>query len=102
VKHKYTLEWHLPLTTMPTCMFKLLKDSSNAEVVTFVCLYPSEQVFSHSADVTFTDDRIADFDLCLACLALSSEGSFTCHTFCDIKARVIQSHTKGRSPRPTA
>jgi hypothetical protein len=38
------------------------------------------QIFSSLATVTITGDRAANFDLCLALTAFSSEGSSTCHT----------------------
>jgi hypothetical protein len=56
-------------------------------VCLFVCLIdcfdPHEQFFSNLAAVTITGDRAANLDLCLALTAFSSEGSFTCHTYCD-------------------
>jgi hypothetical protein len=33
--------------------------------------------------VTITGDRAANLDLCLTLTAFSSEGSFTCYTYCD-------------------
>jgi hypothetical protein len=38
--------------------------------------------FNYLATVTTTGDRAANVDLCLALTAFSSEGSFTCHTYC--------------------
>jgi hypothetical protein len=54
----------------------------------FVCLFvfvndSHEQFFSYLATVTITGDRAANLDLCLALTAFSSEGSFTCHAYCD-------------------
>jgi hypothetical protein len=47
------------------------------------CFESHEQFFSYLATVTITSDRAANLDLCLALMAFSSEGSFTCHTNCD-------------------
>jgi hypothetical protein len=49
----------------------------------FVCFESHEQFFSYLATVTITGDGAANLDLCLALTAFSSEGSFTCHTYCD-------------------
>jgi hypothetical protein len=49
----------------------------------FVCFESHEQFFSYLATVIITGDRVANLDLCLALTAFSSEGSFTCHTYCD-------------------
>jgi hypothetical protein len=63
----------------------------------FDCFEPHEQFFSYLADVTITDDRVANLDLCLALTAFSSEGSFTRHISCDTG----RSHPKDRYPRLT-
>jgi hypothetical protein len=52
-------------------------------VCLFVCFESHEQFFSYLATVTITGDRAANLDLFLALAAFSSEGSFTCHTYCD-------------------
>jgi hypothetical protein len=57
--------------------------------------------FSYPATDTITGDRAANLDPCLALLAFSSEGSFSCHTYCDTGPRFIRSHLKDRHPRPT-
>jgi hypothetical protein len=57
--------------------------------------------FSYPAAVTITGDGAANLDLCLALMAFSNEGSFSCHTYCDTGPRFIWSHTKDRHPRPT-
>jgi hypothetical protein len=49
----------------------------------FVCFESHEQIFSYLATVTITGDGAANLDQCLALTAFSSEGSFTCHTYCD-------------------
>jgi hypothetical protein len=38
-------------------------------------------------------DRAANLDLCLALAAFSSEGSFMCHTYCDMGS-VFRSYPK--------
>jgi hypothetical protein len=51
-----------------------------------VCLFvfeSDEQFFSYLMLVTFTGDKTANLDLCLALITFSCEGSFTCHTYCD-------------------
>ena len=60
-----------------------------------------EQFFSYPAAVAITGDGAANLDLCLALMAFSSEGSFSCHTYCDTGPRFMLSHPKGRHPRPT-
>jgi hypothetical protein len=49
----------------------------------FVCFESHEHFFSYLTTVTITGDRDTDLDLCLALVAFSSEGSFTCHTYCE-------------------
>jgi hypothetical protein len=51
--------------------------------------------------VTITGDRAENLDLCLAFMAFSSEGSFTCNTYCHTRPRYIRSHPDDRHPRPT-
>jgi hypothetical protein len=61
----------------------------------FVCLFEShEQFFSYLATVTITGDRAANLDICLALVAFSSEGSFTCHTYCDTGPPFLRSYPK--------
>jgi hypothetical protein len=60
----------------------------------FVCFESHEQFFSYLATVTITGDRAANLDLCLAHTAFSSEGSFTCHTYCDTGPPFLMSHPK--------
>jgi hypothetical protein len=44
--------------------------------------------------VTITGDGAANLDLCLALMAFSSEGSFTCHTYCDTGPPFLRSYPK--------
>jgi hypothetical protein len=63
----------------------------------FVCLFyfeSHEQFFSYLATVTITGDKAANLDLCLALTAFSSEGSFTCHTYCDTGPPFLRSYPK--------
>jgi hypothetical protein len=61
----------------------------------FVCLFGVAQaIFQLSATVTITGDRAANFDLCVAVTAFSSEGSFTCHTYCDTGPLFLRSYPK--------
>jgi hypothetical protein len=60
----------------------------------FVCFESHEQFFSYMATVTITGDGAANLDLCLALTAFSSEGSFTCHTYCDTGPPFFRSHPK--------
>jgi hypothetical protein len=54
-----------------------------------------EQFFSYLATVTIAGDRAAkDLDLCLALTAFSSEGYFTCHTYCDTGPPFLTSYPK--------
>jgi hypothetical protein len=66
-----------------------------------VCFCLPEQFFSYPTAVTITGDWAANLDVCLALMPLSSEGSFTCHTYCDKGSQFIRSHPKDRHPRPT-
>jgi hypothetical protein len=61
----------------------LCSDILHSTVCLFVCFESHEQFFSYLATVTIAGDRAANLDLCLALAAFSSEGSFTCHTYCD-------------------
>jgi hypothetical protein len=68
-----------------------------------VCLFIAAwAIFCYSAAVTISDGRFAnlDLDLCLALVAISSEGSFTCYTCCD-KGHFIRFHPKDWYPRTT-
>jgi hypothetical protein len=65
-----------------------------------VCLQLHEQFFSYLAADTITGDRAANLDLCLALMAFSSEGSFTCHTYCATGPRFIRCHPKDRHHVP--
>jgi hypothetical protein len=60
----------------------------------FVCFELREQFFSYLATVTITGDKAANLDLCLALTAFSSEGSFTCHTYCDIGPPFLRLYPK--------
>jgi hypothetical protein len=64
----------------------------------FVCLFDCfeshEQFFSYLATVTITCDGAANLVLCLALTAFSSEGSFTCHTYCDTGPSFLRSYPK--------
>jgi hypothetical protein len=55
-------------------------------VCLFVCFESHEQLFSYLVTVTIAGDRAANLDLCLALTPFSSEGSFTCHTYCDTRS----------------
>jgi hypothetical protein len=62
--------------------------------IMFVCFESHEQFFSYLATVTIAGDRAANLDLCLALTAFSSEGSFTCHTYCDTGLPFLRSYPK--------
>jgi hypothetical protein len=56
----------------------------------FVWLFIAAQaIFSHLAAFTITGDRTANLDLCLPLTAFSSKSYFTCHTYCDLRFKVI-------------
>ena len=56
-------------------------------------------LFSYLTTVTITGDRAADLDLCLALTAFSSEGTFTCHNYCDTGPPFLKGHIrKTRDP----
>jgi hypothetical protein len=63
----------------------------------FVCLFcceSHEQFFSYLATVTITGDKTANLYVCLALTAFSSEGSFTCHTYCDTGTPFLRLYPK--------
>jgi hypothetical protein len=60
----------------------------------FVCFESHKQFLSYLATVTIAGDRAANLDLCLALTAFSSEGSFTCHTYCDTGHLFLRSYPK--------
>jgi hypothetical protein len=60
----------------------------------FVCFESHDQFFSYLATVTIAGDRTANLDLCLALMTFSSEGSFTCHTYCDTGPLFLRSYSK--------
>jgi hypothetical protein len=57
----------------------------------FVCLFVLSRTSNFSA-VTIAGDRAVNLDLCLALTAFSSEGSLTCHTYCDTGPSFLRSH----------
>ena len=63
-------------------------------VCLFICFESHEQFFSYMATVTIAGDRVANLDLCLALTAFSSEGSFTCHTYCDTGPPFLRSYPR--------
>jgi hypothetical protein len=67
---------------------------SLSNVCLFGCFVSHEQFFSYLATVTITGDGAANLDLCLALTAFSSEGSFTCHTYCDTGPPFLRSYPK--------
>jgi hypothetical protein len=62
--------------------------------IVFCLLYFESQFFSYLATVTITGDRAGNLDLCLVLTAFSSEGSFTCHTYCDTGPPFLRSYPK--------
>jgi hypothetical protein len=69
----------------------------------FVCLFIAMVAsFRYPVAVTITGGKAANLDLCLALMTFRSEGSFTCHTYCDTTSRFIRFHLKDLSPCPTA
>jgi hypothetical protein len=60
----------------------------------FVCFESHKQFFSYLVTVTITGDGAANLDPCLALTAFSSEGSLTCHTYCDTGPPFLRSHPK--------
>jgi hypothetical protein len=66
----------------------------SAFVCLFVCFESHEQFFSYLATVIIAGDRAANLNLCLALTAFSSEGSFTCHAYCDTGPPFLRSYPK--------
>jgi hypothetical protein len=56
--------------------------------------YMLKKKISYLAAVTIAGDRAANLDLCLVLTAFSSEGSFTCHTYCDTGPLFLRSYPK--------
>jgi hypothetical protein len=69
----------------------------------FVCLFVYSRLsnFQLSGGCHHYRWRGYNLDLWLALMVFSSEGSFSCHTYCDTGPRFIRSHSKDRHPRPT-
>jgi hypothetical protein len=55
------------------------------------CFESHEQYFSYLVTINITGDRAANLDLCLA---FSSEGCFTYHTYCNIGPPFLRSYPK--------
>jgi hypothetical protein len=68
--------------------------STRVVMIFFICFESHEQFFSYLATVTIAGDRAANLDICLALTAFSSEGSFTCHTYCDMGPLFLRSYPK--------
>jgi hypothetical protein len=85
--HKMTDAKHVQ-----SCSWVTHSISSRDEM--FVCFESHEQFFSYLTTVTITGDRAANLDLCLPLMAFSSEGSFTCHTYCDMRPPYLRSSEK--------
>jgi hypothetical protein len=69
----------------------------NRDDFDFVCLFcfeSHEHFFSYLVTVTITSDRAAHLDLYLALTAFSSEGSYTCHTYCNTGPPFLRSYPK--------
>jgi hypothetical protein len=63
----------------------------------FVCFIAAWAIFfSYPAAVTITGDRTANLDLCLALAAFKSEGTYSCHTYCNTGPRFRWYHPNGR------
>jgi hypothetical protein len=58
------------------------------------CSESHEQFFSYLATVAITGDGAANLDICLALTAFSSEGSFTCNTYCYTGPPFLRSYPK--------
>jgi hypothetical protein len=66
-------------------------------VVLFICVFVYSPMNDFSAvwQLITIDGRIAaNLDLCLTLPAFSSEGSFTCHTYCDTGPLLLRSFPK--------
>jgi hypothetical protein len=92
--------WKLKGESNWTCIklyyyYLLIKDREKEESC---CL---QQFFSYPSAITITSGRAANLDLCLALMNFSKEGSFSCHSYCDIGPRFMKSHPKDWHPRPT-
>jgi hypothetical protein len=58
----------------------------------FVCFELQEEFFSYLTTDTITGDMTCNLDICLTLTAFSSEGSFTCHTYCDMGPPFLMSY----------
>jgi hypothetical protein len=73
---------------------RAMYDGYNPSFCLLVWFESQEQFFSYPAAVTITGGRAANLYLCLALTALSNEGSFTCHTYCDTGPSFLRSYPK--------
>ena len=73
-------------------------ESCLTKFVLFVCLFVLSRTSNISAicmaTVTIAGDRAVNLDICLALTAFSDEGSFTCHTYCDMGPLFLRSYPK--------
>jgi hypothetical protein len=70
--------------------FKYCNNRDVNKKINKISVYSRTSNFSdYLAAVTITGDRAENLDLCLALVAFSSEGSFTCHTCCDTEPRFM-------------
>jgi hypothetical protein len=90
VSHLIKLRVRFPLCG--TAILPSNTDSPIIETNLFDCFESHEQFFNYQATVTITCDRASNLNLRLALAALSSEGSFTCHTYCDTGPLFVRSH----------
>jgi hypothetical protein len=69
---------------------------TNGSWLRFVCLFwVARAIFQLSGECKhITGDRVANLDLCLALTAFSSEGSCTCHTYCDTGPPFLRPYPK--------
>jgi hypothetical protein len=82
------------LALLCTFMYNIMHGILMIFLYLFVCFKSRELFFSYLATVTIAGDRAANLDLCLAHKAFSSEGSCTCHTYCDKGPPFLRSYPK--------
>jgi hypothetical protein len=70
------------------CKFSKCKEIGS--IFGYICLLPPQQFFSYPVAIAISGDSAANLNLCLAIMAVSSEGSFTCLICCDF----IRCHSK--------
>jgi hypothetical protein len=86
------------------CEFQFLPRLSSSLLRDIFCLFVHSRLsnfFRYLTAVTITGVRAANVDLWVALMVFSSEGSFSCHTYCNTGPRFIRFYPNNWHPCPT-